>query len=66
MGFLKEYYEQIVELQESEWDFIASHFERKVVTKMKLSPSRETENYLSFIESGIVRFIFRKRKKLMN
>ena len=33
MGFLKEYYEQIVELQESEWDFIASHFERKVVTK---------------------------------
>ena len=40
MGFLKEYYEQIVELQESEWDFIASHFERKVVTKMKLSPSR--------------------------
>ena len=57
MGFLKEYYEQIVELQESEWDFIASHFERKVVTKNEIITQQgETENYLSFIESGIVRF----------
>lgn len=57
MGFLKEYYEQIVELQESEWNFIASNFERKVVQKNEvITRQGETENYLSFIESGIVRF----------
>ncbi len=68
MGFLKEYYEQIVELQESEWDFIASHFERKVVTKNEvITQQGETENYLSFYRIRYCTFfIFRKRKKLMN
>jgi CRP-like cAMP-binding protein len=56
MGHLREYYERIVKLHESEWEFIASHFNRKVIDKKGiLTKQGETENYLSFIESGIVR-----------
>ncbi len=57
MGHLREYYERIVKLQESEWEFIAAHFGRKVFRKNEIITKQgETENYLSFIESGIVRF----------
>ena len=57
MGYLREYYERIIKLQESEWEFIAAHFNRKVFDKKKIITKQgETENYLSFIESGIVRF----------
>lgn len=57
MGHLKEYYERIVALKESEWEFIASHFTRKVFCKNEILTKRgEVENYLSFIESGLVRF----------
>ncbi|MGN7866251.1 hypothetical protein [Chryseobacterium sp.] len=33
MGYIREYYEQVVKLQESEWAFIAGHFHRKVYAK---------------------------------
>ena len=57
MGHLREYYERIIKLQESEWEFIAAHFDRKVFEKNAIITKQgETENYLSFIESGIVRF----------
>lgn len=57
MGYLREYYESIIKLQESEWEFIAAHFDRKVFAKNEIITKQgETENYLSFIESGIVRF----------
>src|SRR5690606_7163545 len=47
----------IVKLKESEWEFIASHFDRNVFTKNEIITRQgETENYLSFIETGIVRF----------
>src|SRR5690554_7285377 len=57
MGHIKEYYERIVKLKESEWNFIASHFNRKVYTKNQIITEQgETEKYLSFVETGIVRF----------
>lgn len=57
MGHIREYYERIVKLKESEWEFIAARFERKVFTKNQLITQQgETENHLSFIETGIVRF----------
>ena len=36
MGHIREYYERIIKLQETEWKFIASHFDRKVFVKIKL------------------------------
>ena len=36
MGHIREYYERIIKLQESEWEFIASHFERKVFAKNEI------------------------------
>jgi CRP-like cAMP-binding protein len=57
MGQIREYYEQIVKLQDNEWEFIASHFERKVFAKNQIITRHgETENYLSFVEMGIIRF----------
>ena len=57
MGHIREYYERIVKLQESEWKFIASHFIKKVFTKNEIITRQgDTENYLSFVEKGIVRF----------
>ena len=57
MGYIRAYYEQIVRLQESEWTFIAKHFHRKFFAKNEIITRHgNTENYLSFIESGLVRF----------
>lgn len=57
MGYIREYYEQYVKLKEPEWEFIASHFNRKVFAKNEvITHQNETENFLSFIDSGIVRF----------
>jgi CRP-like cAMP-binding protein len=57
MGHLREYYERFVQLQESEWEFIAARFERRVFRKNEIITQQgQTENYLSFIESGIVRY----------
>lgn len=57
MGHIREYYERIVKLQESEWNFIASHFERKVFSKGEtVTQQGETEKFLYFIETGVIRF----------
>ena len=57
MGYIREYYERIVKLKESEWEFIAAHFVKRIFRKNEIITRRgETENYLSFIERGIVRF----------
>lgn len=57
MGYIREYYERLVKLQEKEWEFIASHFNRKVFAKNEIITRKgETEYYLSFVEVGIVRF----------
>lgn len=57
MGHIREYYEKIIKLKESEWEFIASCFNRKDFAKNQIiTPKGETENFLSFVEKGIVRF----------
>ena len=57
MGHLREYYERITSLQDSEWDFIAAYFKRRVFNKNEIITKQgETENYLYFIEYGIARF----------
>lgn len=57
MGYIREYYERIINLQESEWKFISSHFSKRVFAKNSIITRRgEIENYLSFVESGIIRF----------
>lgn len=57
MGYIREYYERIVKLRENEWTFIASHFHRREFARKEIIVRQgETERYLSFIESGVVRF----------
>ncbi len=57
MGYLRAYYERIIKLNEPEWSFIAAHFRKKLFPKNEiLTRSGETEKYLSFIETGIIRF----------
>jgi len=57
MGHIREYYERIIHLKETEWEFIASHFNRKVFAKSEIITKKgETENYLSFVETGMIRF----------
>ncbi len=57
MGYLKEYIESLTTLCEQDWNTIASFFVRREYEKgEKLIKVGETENYLSFIEKGIVRY----------
>ena len=59
MGHIRDYYERIVPLQDSEWEIIASHFVRNEFAKGEIITRQgETENHLSFVEMGIVRFYF--------
>ncbi len=64
MGHLREYYEGIIKLQESEWEFIATYFNKRIFNKNEIITRQgETENYLSFIESGIIRFFIPEDEK---
>ncbi|ANH82398.1 CarD family transcriptional regulator [Niabella ginsenosidivorans] len=57
MGYIREFYERFIKLEEPEWRFIAAHFQKQVFQKQEhIIDLGETENYLSFIESGLVRF----------
>jgi len=57
MGHLKEYYERITTLRESDWNFIAARFQRRQFTKGGvITVKGDTEQYLSFIEEGVVRY----------
>ncbi|MBO9152114.1 Crp/Fnr family transcriptional regulator [Chitinophaga sp. GCM10012297] len=57
MGYLREYYDNIIRLQENEWQFIAAHFTRRTFRKGEtIIAAGAREEYLSFIESGMVRF----------
>lgn len=56
MGHLRAYYERFRQLDETEWAFIAAHFQRRVFRKNEVVVRLgQTENFLSFIESGLVR-----------
>lgn len=57
MGHIKKYYENIIKLETSEWEFISSHFDRKIFDKNQvITRQGETEQFLSFVETGIIRF----------
>ncbi|WP_291911963.1 Crp/Fnr family transcriptional regulator [Chitinophaga sp. CB10] len=57
MGYIREYYERIIQLREPEWEFIAAHFQRREFAKNDIITRQgETENYLSFVEKGIIRY----------
>jgi len=56
MGYIKEYYEAIIRLQEDEWQFIAARFrERKYDRGAVITKAGQKEQFLSFIEKGMVR-----------
>lgn len=57
MDNLRRHIEQFVDISEDEWNFFASKFQYVEVPKKELLLKvGEIENYLSFIESGIIRF----------
>lgn len=57
MGHIKAYYETIIKLEETDWQYIALHFEQQHFAKGSMILKKgETERYLSFVDSGIVRF----------
>jgi len=57
MGHLRAYYERFRKLDEAEWDFIAAHFQRRIFRKHEVVIRLgQTENFLSFIESGFLRY----------
>jgi CRP-like cAMP-binding protein len=57
MGYIKEYIERLTKLSEQEWQVISSYFVKKEFPKgTKLIKVGDTEQYLSFIEKGIVRY----------
>lgn len=57
MGHIKKYYENIVKLESSEWEFISRHFKRNLFAKNQIITKKgKIENFLSFVETGIVRF----------
>ena len=61
MQQIKDYLDQIATISNSDWEFFTSKLQRRVIPKkaifLKLN---ETENHISFIESGVVRLFIPK------
>lgn len=61
MEAIRRYFEQTVTLSEEDWQFFASKLtEQEFPKNQLLLAAGQTENYLSFIESGIVRYYIEK------
>lgn len=57
MEQIRKYFDTIVQQSEEEWHFFSSRLEQHLFPKKTLLlKTGQTENYLSFIEKGIVRF----------
>lgn len=57
MEKIREYIETFAEISDEEWAFFSSKFDYlELPKKTKLLQAGETENYLSYLETGIVRF----------
>lgn len=57
MEQIREYFEQTVSMTDKDWQFFSSRLvQQKFPKGTLLLQSGQTENYLSFIEKGIVRF----------
>lgn len=63
MQKIREYFEQITPLSEQEWQLFASKLiRREFPKKTLLLKLGQKENYLSFIETGVVRFFIPKEE----
>ena len=61
MQQIKTYLEQIATISSLDWDFFVSKLKRKVISKKAVFLKvNEVENYISFIESGIIRHFIPK------
>lgn len=64
MDQIRENFERITKLTDADWHFFSSKLKRKVYPKKTLLlKAGQTENYLSFIEKGIIRFYIEKPEK---
>jgi len=64
MQLIKDYFEKLTPISDEEADIISSMMERKTFKKNSLIlTAGEVENYIYFIESGIVRFWVEKDEK---
>jgi|TARA_B100001093_G_scaffold132736_1_gene125495 CRP-like cAMP-binding protein len=61
MQQIKLYLEKIAPISSSDWDFFISKLQRRIITKKSVFVKvNQIENYISFIESGIVRLFIPK------
>jgi CRP-like cAMP-binding protein len=61
---IREYIEKIVVISDKDWQLFSSKLENRVFKKRsKILDVGETENYISFIESGIARFLIPKEEE---
>ena len=61
MEQIRQYFEKTVNLTEKDWQIFSSKLVRQEFSKNHLLlKATQTENYLSFIESGIVRYYIPK------
>lgn len=61
MEQIKAYLEQIAHISYADWDFFTSKLTRHVIPKKKVFLKvNQVENYISFIESGVVRLFIPK------
>ena len=64
MERIREYFEQVINLSDADWAFFASKLtEVTFPKKQQLLCAGKTENYLSFIASGIVRYYIPKEEQ---
>ncbi|MDG1040102.1 MAG: Crp/Fnr family transcriptional regulator [Polaribacter sp.] len=58
MNTIRKYLEKTISIEDSDWNFFTSRLEQRTFKKRtKLLTINEVENHISFISSGIVRFL---------
>ncbi len=61
MQQIKEYLDQIATISNADWEFFTSKLQRRMIPKKNVFLKiNDTENYISFIESGVVRLYMPK------
>ena len=64
MIHIREYIEQTVAISDKDWQLFSSKLENKIFKKKTIILDLgETENYISFIDSGIARFVIPKEEE---
>ena len=61
---IREYIEKTVAISDEDWQLFSSKLENRIFKKKSaIVDVGETENYISFIDSGIARFLIPKEEK---